>query len=182
MDFRRRLEQLTLASLPAECPPVEQLADYLLGLLSDTEQLRVAAHVRACPICTHELEVCQPPPPRPRRQIARLVPTMLSADRRAEMERAEVRQYVAADLEIHLTVAPAEGDHWQITGHLTQASASLGTCPVVLRKGRRHYQQTSDADGFFAFEQIPSGSYTLTVTYAQTQVQIRNLEFKHSDE
>ena len=37
------------------CPSPEVLADYGLGRLPDAERLRVAAHVRGCPVCSEEL-------------------------------------------------------------------------------------------------------------------------------
>lgn len=176
MNDRRRLEQLAIASLTEEeCPDVERLAAYALGVLTGSEQLIVAAHVRGCPICTHDVAVCRPPEPRRRFSIAQLVPLALVEGRRSGADQAAVRRYEAANLVVELTVAPPDGDYWRITGQVLKAGAGLGECSVTLRGPRRRYQQTSDRYGFFTFESLPAGRYTLTVASAAVQVQIRDL-------
>jgi hypothetical protein len=183
MNDQRRLEQLALASLTEEeCPDADQLAAYILGDLAGTEQLIVAAHVRECPLCQHDIVVCRPPEPRPRTMLARLLPQALADGRRSSAYRANVRQFVAADLVVELTIAPPIGDDWRITGQIVRAGVGLAERVVTLRSGRRRYQQTSDPQGFFTFEGLPAGRYTLTVTDGQIQMQIRALTLSANDQ
>jgi hypothetical protein len=176
MNKRRRLEQLAIASLTEEAhPDVELLAAYALGMLTGTEQLGVAAHVRTCPICTYDLELCRPPEARPRPLIARLTPLVPADGRRSGANQAYVRQYVAADIVIDLTIPPPEGDYWIITGQITQAGMGLAQRTMTLRAGQRRYQHMSDTNGFFVFTDVPSGRYTISATDGQIQVQIRDI-------
>src|SRR5690349_12069520 len=116
MDQRRRLEQLAAASLSEEaCPDAEQLAAYALGLLAGIEQLQVAAHVRDCPICLHDLVLCRPPETRRRPLLASLMPLPLAQGRRGAGPE-NIRRYMAADLIVDVTIAPPDGDYWRVTG------------------------------------------------------------------
>jgi hypothetical protein len=182
MDEQRRLEQLAFASLTeAECPDADQLAAYIVGSLSGTEQLIVAAHVRDCPLCQHDIALCRPPEPRPRSFIARLMPLSMAEGRRGATTRTNMRQYVAADLVVELTIAPPDGDFWRITGQVLRSSAGLAAASVTARAGRRRYKETSDAQGFFTFDALPAGRYTLSVTDGQVQIQIRDLVLNLDD-
>lgn len=177
MDEQRRLAHLAYRSInEAECPDSDLLAGYILGGLSGAEQLSVAAHVRRCPLCQQDVAVCRPSAPRPRLVLARLLPPPLLEGRRSSGFSAQVRQYIAADLAVDLTIAPPAGGQWRLTGQVTRAGAGLPDLPVRLRAGRRSLAQTSDVDGFFTFQAVPSGRYTLSVTSDQVQVQIRKLE------
>src|SRR5439155_634247 len=61
MDVQRRLEQLALSSLTeTECPDADRLAAYILGTLTETDQLIVAAHARTCPLCQHDIAAGRP--------------------------------------------------------------------------------------------------------------------------
>jgi hypothetical protein len=173
---QRRLEQLALSSLTeADCPDADQLAAYILGTLTGTAQLRVAAHVRSCPLCQDDIAACRPPAPRPRLVLAHLLPLSLADGRRSAPLYQHVRRYVAADLTVELTIPPPVGDYWRITGQVMRAEQGLAGRPVTLQASRRRYQQTSDAQGFFTFERVPTGRYTLSVTDELIQVQLRAL-------
>jgi hypothetical protein len=179
MHTRHHLEQLALASLTEDaCPETDELAAYVLGTLDGAAQLRVAAHVRGCELCRHDLVVCRPPEPRPRRLIARLLPQALAEGRRGDNVRPNVRQYVVADLTVELTIAPPSGERWRITGQVVRAGHGVADQVVLLRAGRRRYQQTSDAHGFFTFTDLPAGRYTLDVTDGEVQVRIQALTLR----
>jgi hypothetical protein len=183
MDKQRRLEQLALASLTEEdCPDSDRLAAYILGALVGTEQLVVAAHVRDCPLCQYDIALCRPPEPRQRPLIARLMPLALVEGRRSAAYRTNVRRYIATDVVVELTIAPPVGDYWRITGQIMRANAGLAECEIMMRAGRRRYQQTSDTLGFFTFEALPAGRYTLSVAYGPVLVQIRNLVLSSDEE
>lgn len=177
MDEQRRLAHLAFRSLSeAECPDSDLLAGFILGDLSGAEQLSVAAHVRGCPLCQQDLVICRPPVPRPRLVLARLLPPPLLEGRRSAGGASQVRQYIAADLAIDLTIAPPAAGQWRLTGQVTRAGAGQPDLSVRLRAGRRSFAQLSDPDGFFTFLAVPPGHYTLSVTNDQVQVQIRKLD------
>lgn len=176
MNQQRQLERLAIASLTEDdCPSPDQLAAYMLGTLASSEQLTVAAHIRGCPLCSRDLEICQPPKPRPQITIARLLPFALPEGRRSSSHQPYVRQYIAADVIVELTIAPPDGDVWRITGQVMRTGVGLANRIVSMRSGRRRYQQASDADGFFTFVDLPTGRYTLTVIDDLLQIQIRAL-------
>jgi anti-sigma factor RsiW len=176
MNQRRRLEQLAIASLTeADCPDVEQLAAYALGMLGEAEQLRVAAHVRACPICTREIALCRPPTPRRRALLASPIPFPMSLATLRGAPNERIRRYAAADLLVDITIAPPEGDFWRVTGQVTRDAAGVDACDIVMRAGRRRYTQVSDPQGFFTFEGLPAGRYTLTVDDSRVQVRMRDI-------
>ena len=173
---RRRLEQLAFASLTeADCPDADRLAAYILGALTGNDQLVVAAHVRDCPLCRHDIAICRPPDPRPRSVIAQFSPFALADGRRGAVPEANVRRYVAADLTVELTIAPPIGENWRITGQIMRSAMPVAQHLVTLRARRRRFEQTSDDQGFFTFESVPAGHYTLTLTEGPVQVQIRSI-------
>jgi hypothetical protein len=177
MTDRRRFEQLAILSLhETDCPDADLLAASMLGLLTGNEQLRVAAHVRQCPLCQADVAACNPPPPRPSILVARLRPLLLADGRRSAAYRENRRQYVAADLVVELTIAPPIGELWRVTGQVLREGAGLPGRAVTARSGRRRYMQASDDQGFFTFDALPSGRYTLSVVDGQIQVQIRAIE------
>jgi hypothetical protein len=180
MEKRLRLELLATASLTEEeCPDVDLLAAYTLGLLTGTEQLRVAAHVRSCPLCARDVEVCRPPAPRQRTFLARLLPFAPAEGRRGSVGPTNVRQYMAADILIDVTISPPLGDYWRMSGQVTRGSVGQGECRVTLHAKRRRYQQSTDTQGFFTFEMIPAGQYTLSVIDGQVKIQIRDIILSH---
>jgi hypothetical protein len=177
MNQRRQLEKLAIISLnEAECPDAELLAASILGILEGNEQLRVAAHVRQCPLCQADSVACRPPPPRRSTFMARLRPLLLADGRRSAAYRENRRQYVAADVVVELTIAPPVGEHWRVTGQILREGSGLAARMVTARSGRRRYTQTSDDQGFFTFDALPSGRYTLSVVDGHIQVQIRAIE------
>lgn len=175
MQARPYLERLAIASLDeAGCPSSEQLAAYSLGMLVGNEELSVAAHVRTCPLCTADVAALQPPQRRAR-LIAQLLPPIALVGRRSGSTDNRVRHYLAADLTIELTIAPPHGDTWRITGQLLRGGTGVVGQTVTIRSGRRQYQRQSDGDGFFTFDALSSGQYTLAVRDTTSTVQIRDI-------
>ncbi len=86
-----------------------------------------------------------------------------------------VRQYVAADLTIELTIPPPTGDFWRITGQVLRMLTGIPNVQIVLRRKGKRYHQISDGQGFFTFEQLLSGHYSLSAEEGTTIVRIRNL-------
>ena len=181
MNQRRGLEHLAMSSLTEEkCPEAEQLAAYALGLLEGIEQLQVAAHVRDCPICLHDLALCRPPVSRRRPVLAILMPLPFAEGRRGAGPE-QIRRYIAADLTVDVTIAPPDGDYWRVTGQAIRGGTGVSECIATMRSGRRRYEQISDGHGFFTFEALPSGRYTLAVADQHIHVQIRELLLEHEE-
>ncbi len=180
MDTRSLLERLSLMSLTDEaCPSPDQLAAYLLGTLDGAEQLSVAAHVRTCPMCQEDVSRARPPEPRPHRVLARLLPSFASGVRGSGAT-AFVRQYQAADLIVEVTFGPPQGDYWRLTGQVLRNDEGVPDLPVLLRAGRRRpFQTLSDSEGFFTFEDLPAGNYTLSITCEHTLIQVHGLVLSH---
>lgn len=182
MSIRQELELLALLSLGEQgCPDPNELAAYIVGTLTGNAHLRVAAHVRHCPVCQEDMHLARPPASRRRSLLAQLLPVFATGVRSTTTQHL-VRQYRAADLTIMLTIVPLVNDVWRLTGQLLRQEQPVIEQPLILRSGRkRGYRQSSDAQGFFSFDDIPAGVYTLTVEYEQTLVQIRGLILSHDE-
>jgi hypothetical protein len=179
-----RIERLAIASLTDEaCPPAEDLAAFMLGDLGGVDQLRVAAHVRSCPLCQQLADLCAPPsPPEPalRRLIAGLAAPALATGLRGDGGGAQVRRYMAADISVELTIPPPDGEAWEVVGQVLCGGLGLPFCPVQIQTGRRRpLTRSSDADGFFGFSGLPAGTYRLTITYGQVRVEVESLGLSH---
>src|SRR6185295_4039892 len=109
----------------------------------------------------------------PPRQIllARLLPLPLAEGQRREGSQEYTYQYVAADMVIKLIIAPPSGDYWRVAGRVIRAGIGHAEQMVLLRAKRRRYQQYTDEHGFFTFEILPTGRYTLSVVDGPVQIQ-----------
>lgn len=185
MNDRQLLERMIIASLTDEnCPSSEQLADYILGTLTGNDQLRVARHVRECPLCQHLAITYQPAEPRPQRSfIARLLPLAPSAGRRGAVDATAMRRYQVADINIlvELLISPPDQEHWSVTGRVMRGGVAAVAAPVTMRADTYRSQQTTDAEGFFAFDQLPPGHYTLEILQPPARVEIPDLILLEDD-
>jgi hypothetical protein len=173
---RKNFDRLMAASFSqAACPDSDQLAAYLIGELNGNEQLVMVAHVRQCPRCRYTLEACRRPEPPQQIRLAHLLPLPLAEGQRRDGAQEYTYQYVAADMVIKLLIAPPNGDYWRLTGWIIRAGVGHAEQMVLLRTRRRRYQQYTDQHGFFTFEVLPTGRYTLSVVDGAVQVQIHDL-------
>jgi hypothetical protein len=154
------------------CPSAELLAAYLLGELRGNQQLQLAAHVRACPFCLHDIAAARPPAPRP--LLARLLPLAFAEGRRGSA--GAVQRYMAGATTIDLTIIGVGADEWRISGQVSRAGEPLVGRSITLRWGRKRFSEASDASGFFTIQGLPDGRYTLTLDDSEAPVLVRGIE------
>lgn len=180
MDRQRKFDLLGFSSLNNEaCPSADDLAAYVLDMLSANDALRVAAHVRTCPLCTADVRASRPPPPKRKPILAQLLPLALLSTRDTIQSATRTRQYAAADIQVDLTIPPAEGDAWEIAGQVLRAGSGVQNCEVELQAGRRRYHQFTDEQGFFQFEALPANTYVLKMIDSNVTLEIKDLILKH---
>jgi hypothetical protein len=168
-----RLSALSIASADeTHCPPAEQLALYMLGELQGNAQLSLAAHVRSCAFCQHDMHMSRPPAPR-RRVFARLLPLAFADGRRGAT--GNVQRYIAGETTIDLTIIGMGADAWRLSGQVSRAGEPLAGRGVTLRYGRKRFYETSDETGFFSLRDLPEGRYTLTLDDTDAPILVRGL-------
>jgi hypothetical protein len=176
MKPRQHLELLARASLAEHiCPEPDVLAAYMLRVLSGNDELRVAAHVRSCPLCSDELEAARPPAARPPTVLARPVPVFVPGLRGSSVP--AIRRYTAPSLGLTVEIALTQSSTgtWRLSGQLAHDTAGVADRAIVLRSRRRTYHATSEQHGFFTFDDLPAGRYTLTIAANRAAVQVRGL-------
>ncbi|NNJ11186.1 carboxypeptidase regulatory-like domain-containing protein [Chloroflexales bacterium ZM16-3] len=186
MITQRKIEQIAIASLDDElCPSSEDLASFILGDLDGPAQLRVAAHVRGCPLCQQLAAICAPQPAPDsalRHLVASLTAPIAAVGLRGDDERDTLRRYVAADITVELTVPPPDGDSWQLVGQVLRSGMGLPFSAVQIQAGRRRPRTSRcDADGFFSFTGLRAGAYRVVVEHGQVRVEITSLILSHDD-
>ena len=170
-----RLAALSIASFEEQsCPQATLLAAYILNALQGNEQLKIAAHVRACPFCLHDIAMACPPTPRLRHVLARLLPLAFAEGRRGSA--SGVQRYMAGSTTIDLTIIGAGADSWRISGQVSRAGEPLAGRSITLRWGRKRFSEASDASGFFTLQGLPDGRYTLTLDDSEAPVLVRGIE------
>jgi anti-sigma factor RsiW len=172
----------------SDCPAPEVLGQYMLGLLTPEEKLRVAAHLRGCPLCSRELETLE----REERLGQKLVdalrgvvevveavlvpqPRLRPAAIRGQGERQFA--YQAEGVEVLLGFQPsARGTR---RGTLLGAVVESGTAPSdvawIFPAGESPSQVEIDALGGFAFEDITPGEYDLVLVIGERGILLREV-------
>jgi hypothetical protein len=203
MDQDTQIEQLLFNIFAYQpCPDGEKLAAYTMEMLTGMEMLLVRAHVRLCPFCAEDIELLSSgvseeeefgPRELVRRlktAVARFVPSTPKelwstqhrgspeddTTRERESQQLPSRQYQVADVTIDITIVPLAGKSWRITGDVTRPGEPLSERRVVVHaSGKRSKSTDTNAYGSFAFDKLPAGHYTLSVTDGNVQIQIRNI-------
>ena len=186
-----RLDRWLLAGLyRVSCPAPDILAQWQLHLLPAGEELRVAAHVRACPPCTHELE-----------DLAAVDDDLLSLllDRlrgvshwlEATLVTAAPRpvglrgvptpqwRYRAGDLEVFVGSQMGSGGR-RLIGRLRppadQRARAVGVEVWLLQGGRALGSRSTDDLGHFVFPAVAPGQYDLGFGWQGQAVLVRGVE------
>jgi hypothetical protein len=173
---------LSAALVRADCPATEELLGFAAGLLVPDEQRRVATHVANCYDCAAELALlAKPPEPavvgRLARAGVRLVRALLQPEAppalamRGHVPAARRAHYAAEGYEILVVVTPgrpAEG--YALEGQiLTPTGPRPGSAQL---SGSAQGERSVEVDelGFFSFEGVPPGAYTLALDLVEASV------------
>lgn len=173
----RAAEALLGAALTrAACPPAEALLRHQAGLLDAAAARDLQAHLAGCADCAAELALLAAPPEpalpgRLLRAGARLVRALRQPGAPPALalrggERAPRRAVFAAEgYEVVVVVAQEQpaASRYQLEG---QVLAPGGGQPGVARlsgSAQPELEAEVDALGFFAFDAVPPGAYTLAI-------------------
>lgn len=173
---------LEAALLRADCPEPEQLLRLQAGLLDPDERRLVAAHAAACADCAAELTLlADPPEPSPLGRLARsglrVVRALLQPEPPPALalrgrELAARRALFAAEgYQLLVVVAPGRpAAGYAIEGQiLTPEGPQAGSAQL---SGSAQGERVAEVDelGFFAFDGVPPGAYTLALELPEAAV------------
>jgi hypothetical protein len=183
-----------------ECPDAHTLAEYQQGLLSPTEQMATADHLKICPACSKEIadldrflqEVSLAPISQAvvthlKRIIARKVPT--STDSVIPQPAFALRGATSAPPDVYRAddiklVVGLEADGSQagrkmilgLTSREGQSLASLAGARVQLKRGETTVAvEEVDSLGNFMFTGLLSGDYELILATSREQVVVETI-------
>lgn len=188
-ELRRAEALLAAAFVRAACPEPELLLRLQAGLLPPDEAGSIAAHAAGCAACTAELALlASPPSPSVPERLAqaglRLVRALLQPAAppalalRGAAPRARQAVFAAEGYQILVVVAPARppAGPYQIEGQLLTPAGPQPATAVLAGGAQPEREAEVDAVGFFAFDAVAPGSYTLTITTDAAQVLAEILE------
>jgi hypothetical protein len=186
-----RLDQWLLAeSYRTSCPTPDTLARWQLHLLPADEELSVAAHVRACPHCTHELEELAVVDNDLRSALLDLLPgvsrwleaTLVTAPPRPAGQRgvsAPQQRYRAGDLDVFVGSQMEAGGR-RLIGRLRpladQRVDAVGVEVWLVQGGQALGSRFTDDLGHFVFPTVAPGQYDLGFDWQGQAVLIRGVE------
>lgn len=188
-DDLRVIDELFAAALyRAACPPSDQLLLYQTQLLEADAAVSVAAHVQFCAACRSDLAVIAAPPEAgpaerlgagfaaARTQIRALL-TPLAAAPALRGGSARTLSFSAEAYQITLALIPplTPGALGQIEGQLSGGPPTEGTAELLHADAPISREPIDDL-GFFAFDTVAAGTYTLRLTIDETQILIDDLE------
>jgi anti-sigma factor RsiW len=179
---------LSVALTRADCPAPELLLRYQAGLLSASESEPVARHIAACEDCAAELALLEAPPaPSAVGGLARAGVRLLRAllqpapppalALRGDEPAARQLAYAIEGYELLLATAPgrpAMGPA-QLEGQLLAPDAPATGTARLLAGESTVAEAEIDELGFFAFEQVSPGSYSLLLDLGATQIVVEPL-------
>jgi hypothetical protein len=181
---------LSAALYRAACPPSDQLLLYQAGLLEAADTEAVTAHVQFCTQCRSDLALITAPPEAAlgarlaaglttarERLRAILAPTPASPAPALRGGPTRTRTYTAGAYQILIALipAPAPGGLAQIEGQLNGAPIAGGTAELLQGDDLLHNEPIDDL-GFFAFDAVSAGAYTLRLSFNDIDIVIEDLE------
>ena len=193
--------RLAAALFRVNCPDPGNLAAYKWGLLSENITQTVSTHLAQCPHCAAELTDIPEPAPRsssppilPPQQTRSglpvffaelLVKAVFSArsglSARGQAGTSQWYQISELDWDLTLSWLPAPGSTFIIQGQLlgpeTDLMTTIQLSLVTAETGTTSLAATQpDADGIFAFTDIPQGTYGLRIETSQGIIPISDIQ------
>lgn len=173
----------------AACPAPELLLRFQAGLLAVDEAARVADHAAACADCAAELALLTAPPEpslpgRLARAGVRLVRALLQpaappalALRGAALE-ARRAVFAGEGYQVLVVVTPvrAAGGPYEVEGQLVGPAGALSGTARLSGSAQAEREAEVDALGFFAFDAVPPGAYTVSLIAGDVEVLTEILE------
>ncbi|MBN1177672.1 MAG: zf-HC2 domain-containing protein [Anaerolineae bacterium] len=165
----------------AACPPAETLARWQLHILSPEEELRVAAHVRACPHCQREcmeLEAAGDSAMSLLLDHLKDVTSWLVASRTAAPQpvRGGVppqQRYRTAELDIFVGTIVVQTQR-QLRGRIRPPIPGATVWLMPPDAPPRNCQ--TDITGYFIFPDVPPGKYSLGFAWQGRAVFLRDVD------
>lgn len=193
--LRETSQALVTLMYRADCPAPEILAQYHMDLLSSSEQLEVAAHVRRCRHCAHELEEFAAEEARGdgltrmalsvlQGVVQTIEATMVPRGRQCPagvrgVEDGPSAFHFSSD-EVDVVIGlqppvPGAGTR-TLLGAVVQAKAVSGGRAWLFRTGEEPVASPVDRLGTFTFEALPSGTYDLALEVGRKALLMRDVE------
>ncbi len=187
----RRLDRWLRAELHrASCPSSDTLARWQLRLLPADQELQVAAHVRACPHCTRELEELAAVDDdllslllERLRGVSRWLEATLvaTAARPAGLRgvSAPQQRYRAGDLEIFVgsqVVAQGRRLRGRLRPPADERTKAEGVEVWLVKEGQALDSRSTDERGYFSFPAVAPGRYDLGFGWQGQAVLVRGVE------
>lgn len=162
-----------------DCPPAEELAAFILGLIKGNEQLHITAHVRHCPCCQLAISFATPQESKASHEswsqkLKRLVAYPLPATQFGLRGVEHDLHYQAEHVHFVLTQTPHTHEGWQLAGRVLFDSTGQSDWTVIAMTPGRRLRAITDNDGFFVFEQMPAGRYLLSLAGDGMRIHIRD--------
>lgn len=172
-----------------DCPAPELLLRHVAGLLGPDEDAVLASHLAGCVECRADLALlADPPAPSPLGRLARAGARLIRAALQPApalapaLRGSSARRLVYAVDDYQLLVAvigpDSPGGPAQIEGQLLGAEADLapaGGTARLLRAGGEMLSGPLDELGFFAFDDVPPGSYALALGLGDAEILVEEI-------
>ncbi len=178
----------------ASCPEPEQLGLHHLKLLSASEELVMAAHLRQCAHCAEDLSllVVEEEPDRLITtvwdlfgQVGQVIegvfmpaPRRRGATRRKRDGKQEVQNYVADEVHVMLDFQPVRRGRKEgmLVGTILSAIPETGGQAWLFEEGEVPISTEIDRLGTFIFERMKPGNYDLALEVEQKAILLREVQ------
>jgi hypothetical protein len=181
-------------------PDPQDLVDVVTGQATAQQRLLVDAYIRKSARGRRELALLKKefallekrPAVLPRLPVfmatlalgaAGLKSQTISQGLRPRVDEETERTYQVTELQVQVTlrIPSKHGEHWQLSGLVTQQQQPVANAQVTLRASRaRPRPRHTDEMGFFEFRRLPDGIYRLRIYLEQGTVRTPDIElFDH---
>ncbi len=188
-QIRKTSRALLVLMYRADCPAPEVLGQYQLGLTSSAEQLKVAAHVRACPHCGRELAELESGPDnlaqmvlQTLKGVARIIEaTLVSSPRlqpagvRGGRTRRSAFRGPGIDVLIGFQPVATGRKVGTLMGTVVQTKVSPDSRAWLFCEGKEPVSSPVDDLRTFTFEAVTPGEYDLALEAGERALLMREV-------